>query len=41
MKNLLFLLLILVGCVSCEKEIDTTKAVVGIYFADGDYFLIR
>ena len=38
MKNLLFLLLILVGCVSCEKEIDTYEGGSGIYFADGGLF---
>lgn len=38
MKNLLFLLLILVGCVSCEKEIDTYEGGSGIYFADGGLY---
>ena len=38
MKNLLFLLLILVGCVSCEKEMDTYEGGSGIYFADGGLF---
>ena len=41
MKNLLFLLLILVGCVSCEKRLTPTKAVVGFILQTEDYFLIR
>lgn len=38
MKNLLFILLILLGCVSCEKDIDTYSGDSGIYFADGGLF---
>ena len=38
MKNLLFLLLILVSCVSCEKDINTYEGDSGIYFADEGIF---
>ena len=40
MKNLLFLLLILVSCVSCEKDINTYEGDSGIYFADEGTLLI-
>lgn len=38
MKNLLFILLVLIGCISCEKDIDTYEGDSGIYFDDGGLF---